>query len=232
MPESERTRGHRAAPRNVAEARRQRVLARVKKLLERMRRERDPGVPEQAREWVHPYTAEPCLSERDLKAWEGRNGVVLPEEYRVFLREVGNGGRMPGPYCDFELYPLGPGRADPALREPFPITRRRLRERWAQVQAEGWKAHPIPFPELDPYWEAGRPPGCLLVGEYPSSDGVLLIVTGELRGSIWCTVVGGMPEFKGRRQLFDFLSWFEDTLLEARQWGRPRPVVKSGKRGL
>jgi hypothetical protein len=171
-----------------------------------------------AGEWSDPYTAEPCLTAHQLAGWETANGVTLPEAYRAFLLAIGNGGMMPGPYCDLELEPLDPDGVDATLREPFPITRDRLQRRMAQLRAEGRPEDGILFPELREHLEEGLPPGCLLLGRYPSYDRVFLVVTGELRGMVWCAVSQGVPELDRQGQPLDFLGWFEDTLLEAQQW--------------
>ena len=168
------------------------ALARVKALLERMRQAERPC----------PYTAQPCLSEPQLKLWETVNRVSLPEEYRLFLLEVGNGGNMPSDYCDFEVWALGTGPTNPALLQPFPITKQRLQERQAQYKPDEASF----MPELDEFWENGvQPPGCLDVAQYPSYEGISLVVTGELRGSLWAGVAGWRPEMNRQGELFGFL---------------------------
>jgi uncharacterized protein (TIGR02996 family) len=185
------------------------TLGRIKTLL---------GVPDRdlkdapaAKGWEHPYVPELCLTEQELAAWEKANGMPLPEEYRLFLLEIGNGGMMPGSYCDLEVWPLGTGPENPALLEPFPVTKERFHERRAvRPPLRGRDL----FPELDTYPEREiQPPGCLVVARYPSYDEVSLVVTGELRGSLWCAA-GWWPEFNAQGEQLDFLSWFEDTLLE------------------
>ena len=44
---------------------------------------------------AHGYHLNPPLSEDEIQAFEADHGIRLPEEYRLFLRVVGNGG--PGP---------------------------------------------------------------------------------------------------------------------------------------
>jgi hypothetical protein len=71
------------------------------------------------------YRPRPCLAEADILEWESEHGVTLPEPYRRFLREVGDGGEMPGSYCDFEIAPLWGVQGGPSAATPFPITAER-----------------------------------------------------------------------------------------------------------
>jgi SMI1 / KNR4 family (SUKH-1) len=191
------------------------TLARVKALLARLDAEHTSDESQPGKKPRPSYAAEPCLTAPDLAAWEAANGVVFPEAYRLFLLEIGNGGMMPGGYCDFEMWSLDNPRRriwDVQLREPFPLSRERFEEQMARLHTEGRSALPL-FPELNDYGE-DLPPGCLPLGRYPSYDPVYLIVSGDLRGSVWCVVVDWVVEINRQEQLFDFLGWFEDTLLE------------------
>jgi hypothetical protein len=161
------------------------------------------------------YTPRPCLTEQQIEAWEDLHAVTLPEQYRVFLQEVGNGGRMPGSYCDFVIESLAKVRGGWTASAPFPVTAERLRERLRQLDADGRPADGVLFPELEPYWEeAGRPPGCLVFGQYPCADGLFLVTTGDLRGSVWCSVCAGIPETDESGEPTKFLGWFANTLAE------------------
>lgn len=190
------------------------VLDRVKELLQRMH----SSDPEIAREWKEPFAPEPCLAEVEIKAWESANAVLLPEEYRQFLLEVGNGGRIPSSYCDFQVWPLAQEFRGLALTTTFPITHKRFVERTAQLRREGRPKQSRLFPELDEYWKVRPIPGCRYFGIYPGGDQVFMVVTGELVGTIWTAVDGGVPECDRNGKPFNFLTWLEDVLLEARTW--------------
>lgn len=161
------------------------------------------------------YLPRPRLAAAALTAWEAEHGVVLPEEYRLFVQEIGDGGEMPGSYCDFKITPLAKMRGVPGAATPFPVTSERLRQRFEQLRAEGPPDDGVLFPELMAFWqEADKPPGCLLLGQYPSADTLLLVTAGDLRGSVWCGVCYGIPETHHAGQPVGFLSWFAGVLAE------------------
>jgi len=163
------------------------------------------------------YTPRPVLTEPELLAWEAAHGLTLPDEYRLFLREIGDGGTMPGAYCDFVLDPLAEVRGGRSAATPFPVTTDRLRERLRRLKSEGHPADGVLFPELVPYWEDDQPPGCLVFGQYPSSDALFLVACGDLRGSVWCAVCRGIPETDPSGEPFGFLAWFADALSDLRR---------------
>src|SRR5262249_55162890 len=151
--------------------------------------------PSKARDWGVPFRPEPCLTGPEIEAWEAANGVLLPQEYRLFLLEVGNGGRIAySDYRDFEIWPLG-AKGGGFTLGTVPITRSRLRERLAQGQVEVREGSPYLFPELAAHRSEGWPlPGCLHFGTYPGGDGVFMVIAGELCGTIWTAVDDGVPE--------------------------------------
>jgi uncharacterized protein (TIGR02996 family) len=168
-----------------------------------------------------PYTARPRLTEEELAAWETEYRVTVPEEYRLFLQEVGDGGTMPGSYCDFVMQPLAQVRGSENASTAFPVTAERLRRRFRQLESEGRPSDGILFPELTAYWEKHDqpPPGCVVFGQYPSSDTLFLVTSGELRGSVWCAVGWGIPERDRAGEPLGFLAWFEDALAEFLETG-------------
>jgi SMI1 / KNR4 family (SUKH-1) len=52
---------------------------------------------------AHRYVLEPALTEQAIKRLEERHGVEFPEEYRVFLVRMGNGGAGPS----YGVFPFG-----------------------------------------------------------------------------------------------------------------------------
>src|SRR4051794_12354995 len=75
----------------------------------------------------HQYRLNPPLPVAVIQAFEVRHRVRLPEDYRLFITEIGNGGA--GPYCG--LLPFGKDDDDRDweggglvgdLSKPFPHT--------------------------------------------------------------------------------------------------------------
>jgi hypothetical protein len=162
------------------------------------------------------FKMRPRLTDSDLLAWEATHGVALPEEYRLFLNEIGDGGMMPSDYCDFLILSLAEVQGADSAAKSFPITPERLRQVTGDFDMAGRPAAGLSFPELAECWQKdGHPEGCLVFGHYPSGDWLLVITTGELRGSVWCSVNNGLPESsRSPGEPVGFLAWFEDALTE------------------
>jgi hypothetical protein len=67
----------------------------------------------------HRYRLNPPLSEGEIQAFEADHGIRLPEDYRLFLRRVGDGGPGPG----YGLATLARAAAVGNPRSPFPFER-------------------------------------------------------------------------------------------------------------
>ena len=161
------------------------------------------------------YSPRPCLAEPELLAWEAAHGVTLPEEYRQFLREVGNGGLMPGSYCDFKMTPLAEVRGGPGAATPFPSDSRSLASAAPAINDRG---------------PASRRPavsrtGSVLGGSRPTTRvrGVRAVpergrtVPGDGRRSARLGLVRGLygvPEMGRSGEPLGFLAWFADALSE------------------
>jgi hypothetical protein len=94
------------------------------------------------------------------------------------------------------------------------VSAERLRERLQRLKSEGRSDNGVLFPELEAYRNVNQPPGCLVFGNYPSGDALFLVMTGDLRGSVWCHVNAGVPELALSGGPIGFLAWFADALAE------------------
>ena len=135
----------------------------------------------------------PVLTEAEVQAFEEPRGMTLPEAYRRFLLEVGNGFAWAGGYR--------------ALT--FPPTDRKKAERLAA---------PFSF-EHEWIWEAEESPdkakiqlvldGNLELADVGCCETYNLIITGKCRGEVWWFTDAGIQPCCQRQ---DFLGWFEKWL--------------------
>lgn len=153
----------------------------------------------------HGFDLNPPLTEAEVHAFERIHGILLPEDYRIFLLHVGNGGA--GPY--YGLLPLG--RWNAALLKDL----------------HGYLSRPSPLrPDMpaDEPWEQSL--GCereqLLQGmlalcHQGSTFYAMLVITGDHRGRVvYIDQHCSKPPYFVRHT--DFLSWYERWLDEL-LWG-------------
>ncbi|MFB7427722.1 SMI1/KNR4 family protein [Streptomyces hydrogenans] len=129
----------------------------------------------------HPEAAPPAGWEA-VRSFEAEHGVVLPEPYRTFVAEVGDGLRAGPPY--YGLLPLaqtppdwGAGRPERRLVEPFPLT-----EAWVWEDDED---PALPEEEFEARTSAVFDHGSLLLGTDGCGMYWHLVVTGPQRGHVW-----------------------------------------------
>jgi hypothetical protein len=138
----------------------------------------------------HRYRLGPPLSETELAAFESANGIRLPEDYRLFLAVVGNGGA--GPF--YGLEPLGTFGRD--LSRPFPFV--------AVIDTLSRK-------ELDRLSGGGEYPGILEFCHQGCAIYSYLVVNGPTYGTIW----DGCGDFHPTGLAFGvwYRRWLERALL-------------------
>jgi hypothetical protein len=154
-----------------------------------------------------PDEMNPVLSEQDIQAFEDQYNIRIPEGYRLFLKEVGNGG-VGGP-ANTGLFPLGLGKNQrPDL--PFPLT-----DIWE------WGIDDNVEPEDSaPAYRYGSISLCSFGG----GEHARLIVNGPEYGNVWYISPEGAYYAEGPEATedseptrLDFLHWYEywlDDFLE------------------
>jgi uncharacterized protein (TIGR02996 family) len=157
-----------------------------------------------------PLLPNPTLSETELVAFEAEYRVALPDEYRLFLRAVGNGGLGPGEGL-LRLADAVDRSHSRDLDTPFPFSLRQYLENPDRFYEERSTEEYQPWPgvlclvEIDPYCEA------------------YLVITGEDRGMVWgygpinCGWTPGCPASDldnkwDHGELRSFFRWYEDWL--------------------
>ncbi|HLK54984.1 MAG TPA: SMI1/KNR4 family protein [Chthonomonadaceae bacterium] len=152
----------------------------LKTLLGRMQRE-DPRFRVFGAE-LHRYILGSPLTENELVAFEQTHRIGLPDDYRLFLKEAGNGGRRrdsnlfmgntgAGPY--YGLLPLEEAACDCDLAQPFPFTT----STEALLEEEIDKLRdPEKYPGM---------PGALALCHQGSGIFCWLVANGPTYGTIW-----------------------------------------------
>jgi hypothetical protein len=184
----------------------------------------------------HQYALHPCLTEAGLHEIEEQHQIRLPDGYRRFLLEMGNGGAGPH-YGMFSLEFSVHGIPYGWLQQPFPYERAYHPARDPQPEGEEEPLRKVTpdlrermdndferlvaaqvQPRLNPGYVDIAHQGC---GMYD-----LLIVTGPERGHIWMSDWGNgggiypVTQFaqiqsnatsQGRERI-SFLDWYESWL--------------------
>lgn len=150
----------------------------------------------------HQFRLGKPLTEEAISEFESIYTVRLPEEYRAFLKHVGNGGAGPG----FGVEPLssaapngGESQGERSLAAQFPYTRAvRI-----DLEAES---------RLESEYE-GDFPGCLYLSDLGCGIHGFLVVTGPCRGQVWT------DETSNGRGIwptaFHFNAWYSEWLDQA-----------------
>ncbi|MEG4089545.1 SMI1/KNR4 family protein [Microcoleus sp. Pol12B4] len=114
----------------------------------------------------HQYKQGPTLAEAELQSFEQEHQVKLPEDYRLFLKEIGNGGA--GPF--YGLEPLEEAAQYRDLSKPFPFTK-----------ATDFYSDE----ELEPWGDRDEYPGVLELCHQGCAIYCYLVVNGPAYSTIW-----------------------------------------------
>ncbi len=173
----------------------------------------------------HKYLLRPCASEQALAAFEEQRQVRLPEEYRRFLLEVGDGGA--GPSYGLEslsncLQHLDDEASATALAQPFPhLDYWNPMDEW---RCAGRVHETYSFYEAE-FVRDENVFGSIVLSNLGCGMTNLLIVSGPQSGSVWledrCNSAGIFPLMLGNARMdlersdgprIGFLDWYEHWL--------------------
>lgn len=178
---------------------------------------------------AHGYQVSPRATPEEVRAFETKHGISLPDDYRTFIMSVGNGGA--GPF--YGLFPLGlfdgAGQGlEPweegdgtvgILREPFPHSaawnlaeERFERPDFASDEAEHeWVARLD-----DEAWDPALMNGAFPICHHGCAYRTYLVVTGPERGNLWfdgrASDEGIVPHAGPDGQHITFGDWYEAWL--------------------
>lgn len=161
----------------------------------------------------------PPLGWEAVRAFEAEHGIVVPEPYRTFVAEFGDGASS-GPPA-YGLIPLveqpsdwGSYRPVRELAEPFPL-----------VEAWAWSDDPRPEAELDQALAPVFDHGSILLGTDGCGMYWHLVVTGPARGHVWhIDEYGATPfgaEFGSDTGESGFTGWVQ-------HWANGKPWFDAG----
>ena len=148
----------------------------------------------------HQYKLGPTLAEAKLQSFARKNQIKLPEDYRLFLKEIGNGGA--GPF--YGLEPLEKAAQYRDLSKPFPFTKATDSYSDEELEQRGDK---------DEY------PGVLEFCHQGCAIYCYLVLNGSAYGTIWA----------GRENLypmkFSFGRWYRRWVEKALRTLENEPLV-------
>lgn len=144
----------------------------------------------------------PPLTEQEVAAFEGSNGVNLPADYREFLLHVGNGGGGPPEHglCTLGTKPSDFNFSLPDLSKAFPFTQPWLWED-GDISSEGERA--------DVYR------GVVILGTDGCGQYWGLVARGPDFGKIWMLADVGIQPTNPK---MTFTEWYESWLDGKRNW--------------
>ena len=175
----------------------------------------------------HGYVLNPALPEATVRKFECDHKVTLPQDYRRFLIEAGNGGA--GPYYGvFKLGEMDDGWGYSAweenngfvgsLSQPFPY-----REAWNDLTGEpdaDWEDEEAYERQLSAfeacYWNPEHVNGAIPICHLGCALRQWLIVTGPQAGHIWnderADLRGLSPLTRKAAERVTFYQWYREWL--------------------
>jgi SMI1 / KNR4 family (SUKH-1) len=137
---------------------------------------------------IHRYELKSTISESDVADYEKQNSISIPEDYRQFVTEIGNGGA--GPFCGIYGLPTEWDLND--LSAPFSYTKitrdGSQLELIKQIDAldESDENFDEKYERLSlKYWTETNANGALHICEYGCALRFFLALNGKERGNIW-----------------------------------------------
>ncbi|MDF1699393.1 MAG: SMI1/KNR4 family protein [Saprospiraceae bacterium] len=167
----------------------------------------------------HKYELNRPVSESEILFFEKRNSIQFPNEYRNFIKRIGNGGAGPyyglerierGKYADLDLGDRG---EEIDLSQPFPFKEKWNLDNEQFTDENGEFRHDLKDKE---YYKPDWSNGMLRIANFGCGVSINLIVNGEEFGNIWvddrCNGQGILPFQSNNKKRIQFLDWYEQWL--------------------
>ena len=175
----------------------------------------------------HRFLLNPPLAEAEVVAFERAHSVSLPEDYRHFLTQIGNGGA--GPF--YGVFPLGKMDDNFGLRcwhetdgivgvlsKPFPLDTEWNDLTGNPVGDEDFDAMIEQFEKR--YWDSSLVDGAIPICHTGCALRIWLVVTGRQAGNLWydkrAEYGGLMPLTFDDGAPLTFATWYEEWLNRSR----------------
>jgi len=151
----------------------------------------------------HKYKLNPVINPKELDEFESLHKVRLPEDFRLFLMELGNGGA--GPY--YGIYPLKKQYAPSKTGLDCVYHPEMTDEEWNEL-------YELDDLEIDGQlseWDEKTCRGNLSLGTQGCTYDMSLVVAGENKGRVYYEIEDEKPFFVFES---NFLDWYERWLDE------------------
>ena len=163
---------------------------------------------------THKYLLNPVIRESEVRAFENKYAINLPEAYRRFLIELGNGGA--GPYYGLQTLEdslfadLDYKRANEFLNPSKPFL---LTEKWNMTFEGDYSNEQERQAFEEEYFKDSWVNGLLRICNYGCGASLNLVVNGAEYGNIWVDSRGNdegiYPDpYFGQSERTQFLDWY------------------------
>ena len=169
----------------------------------------------------HKYQLNDCLSEVEILDFEKNNQIELPQDYRKFIKNIGNGGAGPA-YGIFKLenwnFELDIENRN-FVKENFPYT-----EKWSLPYNENMddedyaESEEFKNRELE-YFSEKHIYGSIRICHYGCAIYCFLVVSGIEKGNVWidsrANDDGIYPFASELKSRYNFAEWYNEWINES-----------------
>jgi hypothetical protein len=154
-----------------------RILKKIESAIRRIRNEN----PDEYSAYQHRYTLNPTLSENEIREYENYFQIKLPDEYRKYLKEIGNGGTHGILPLEKTLQRRFPKEKPPMeyLKSEF-----QFEESISGKDLEKMGYFKLTEMEMEKYWIENTK-GTIDIRDEKCGAFGLLVISGNQRGKIW-----------------------------------------------
>lgn len=156
----------------------------------------------------HCYRFNRTISDSAVESLERRLGHKLPDDYREFITQIGDGGAGP----NYGLKPIADAVCSVDLATPFP-----------------WSSEVVRMTDSEENLWASKP-GVLEISEWGCGGADFLVVNGSARGSVWGDFsTEGLPLSPTNES---FLDWYVDWAKRCIETIRREPLIAQIRIGM